>query len=113
MGSVLVLRWLWERINLWSEMAAIATSLILAPVLLFGFDLSDAPDEDALRLAIMAAVSTVAAVGVTFVTPPTDEANARRVLQPGPPVRRVAPDGARRRRQPRPRAPPAPQPRWR
>ena len=73
MGSVLVLRWLWERINLWSELAAIATSLVLAPVLLFGFDLSDAPDEDALRLAIMAAVSTLAAVGVTFVTPPTDE----------------------------------------
>ena len=74
MGSVLVLRWLWERINLWSEMAAIAVSLVLAPILLFGFDLSDAPDEDALRLAIMAAVSTLAAVGVTFVTPPTDEA---------------------------------------
>ena len=74
MGSVLVLRWLWERINLWSELAAIATSLVLAPVLLFGFDLSDAPDEDALRLAVMAAVSTLAAVGVTFVTPPTDEA---------------------------------------
>lgn len=74
MGSVLVLRWLWERINLWSELAAIVTSLILAPVLLFGFDLGDAPDEDALRLAIMAAVSTLAAVGVTFVTPPTDEA---------------------------------------
>ncbi|MGB3544095.1 sodium:solute symporter family protein [Rubrivirga sp.] len=72
MGSVLVLRWLWERINLWSELAAIATSLVLAPVLLFGFDLSDAPDEDALRLAIMAGVSTLAAVGVTFVTPPTD-----------------------------------------
>lgn len=74
MGSVLVLRWLWERLNLWSEMAAIVTSLVLAPVLLFVFDLSDAPDEDALRLAIMAAVSTLAAVGVTFVTPPTDEA---------------------------------------
>ena len=74
MGSVLVLRWLWERINLWSEMAAIATSLVLAPILLFGFDLSDAPDEDALRLAIMAAVSTLAAVGVTFFTPATDEA---------------------------------------
>ena len=73
MGSVLVMRWLWERINLWSELAAIATSLVLAPVLLFGFDLSDAPDEDALRLAVMAAVSTAAAVGVTFVTPPTDE----------------------------------------
>ncbi|WP_420455958.1 sodium:solute symporter family protein [Rubrivirga sp.] len=74
MGSVLVLRWLWERINLWSELAAIATSLVVAPVLLFGLDLSDAPDEDALRLAIMAALSTLAAVGVTFVTPPTDEA---------------------------------------
>lgn len=74
MGSVLVLRWLWERINLWSELAAIATSLVLAPVLLFGFSLGDAPDEDALRLAVMAAVSTLAAVGVTFVTPPTDEA---------------------------------------
>ena len=74
MGSVLVLRWLWERINLWSELAAIATSLVMAPVLLFGFDLSDAPDEDAIRLAIMAAASTLAAVGVTFVTPATDEA---------------------------------------
>ena len=73
MGSVLVLRWLWERINLWSELAAIVVSLILAPVLLFGFDLSDAPDEDALRLAIMAAVSTLAAIAVTFFTPKTDE----------------------------------------
>ncbi len=75
MGSVLVLRWLWERINLWSELAAIATSLVVAPVLLFGLDLSDAPDEDALRLALMALASTVAAVGVTFVTPPTDQAS--------------------------------------
>lgn len=74
MGSVLVLRWLWERINLWSELAAIATSLVVAPVLLFGLDLSDAPDEDALRLALMALASTLAAVGVTFVTPKTDEA---------------------------------------
>ena len=74
MGSVLVLRWLWERINLWSELAAIGTSLVVAPVLLFGLDLSDAPDEDALRLALMAAASTLAAVGITFVTPPTDEA---------------------------------------
>ncbi|WP_412069202.1 sodium:solute symporter family protein [Rubrivirga sp. IMCC43871] len=74
MGSVLVLRWLWERINLWSELAAIATSLVVAPILLFGLDLSDAPDEDALRLALMALASTVAAVGVTFVTPKTDEA---------------------------------------
>ncbi|MDX1531123.1 MAG: hypothetical protein R3362_06320, partial [Rhodothermales bacterium] len=87
MGSVLVLRWLWERINLWSEIAAITVSLVLAPVLLFVFDLSDAPDEDALRLALMAGLSTLAAVGVTFVTPPTDEATLVRFY------RRVQPFG--------------------
>ena len=31
MGSVLVMRWLWERINLHSELAAMAISLDLAP----------------------------------------------------------------------------------
>ena len=74
MGSVLVLRWLWERINLWSEIAAIAVSLVTAYLLLFVFELGDAPAEDALRLAVMAAVSTAAAVGVTFFTPKTDDA---------------------------------------
>ena len=74
MGSVLVLRWLWERINLWSEIAAIAVSLVTAYLLLFVVEFSDAPDEDALRLAIMAFVSTAAAIGVTFVTPKTDTA---------------------------------------
>lgn len=34
-GPVLVLRWLWERINLSSEVAAIVLSLFIAPVLLF------------------------------------------------------------------------------
>ncbi|SMF73759.1 Na+/proline symporter [Tistlia consotensis] len=70
MGSVLVLRWLWERINLWSELAAMAASLITAPLLLLllGTD----PEGEWLRLAIMAGVTTAAAVGVTFVTPRTD-----------------------------------------
>src|SRR5690606_4203931 len=34
MGSVLVLRWLWERINVYAEFAAIAVSLVAAPLLL-------------------------------------------------------------------------------
>ena len=34
-GSVLVLRWVWERINLYSELTAMATSLIVAPIILF------------------------------------------------------------------------------
>jgi solute:Na+ symporter, SSS family len=66
MGSVLVLRWLWERINLWSELAAIATSLVVAPILLV------ATDEEWLRLGVMALTTTAAAVGVTFVTPRTN-----------------------------------------
>ncbi len=71
MGSVLVLRWLWERINLYSELAAMAASLVSAPLLLivFGTD----PGGEWLRLAIMALVTTAAAVGITFVTPRTDE----------------------------------------
>jgi solute:Na+ symporter, SSS family len=71
MGSVLVLRWLWERINLYSELAAIAVSLVVAFLLLFVFQMGE--DQDWLRLAIMAGVSTVAAIGVTYFTPPTDQ----------------------------------------
>lgn len=67
MGSVLVLRWLWERINLFSELAAMAASLIVAPILLV------ITDVEWLRLSSMALVSTIVAVGVTFITPPTDE----------------------------------------
>jgi len=70
MGSVLVLRWLWERINLYSELAAIAASLVTAPLLLLVF--GTAPETEWLRLALMAVLTTTAAVGITYVTPPTD-----------------------------------------
>jgi hypothetical protein len=63
------LRWLWERINLYSELAAIIVALIASGLLLHFFP---APDQEWLRLSLMALLSTVAAVGVTFVTPPTD-----------------------------------------
>ena len=68
-GSVLVLRWLWERINLYSELAAIVVALIASGILLYVFP---GPDREWLRLSLMALLSTVAAVGITFVTPPTD-----------------------------------------
>lgn len=68
MGAVLVLRWLWERINLYSEIAAMATSLLAAPILLV------ATDQEWIRLGSMALLSTVAAVGITFITRPTDPA---------------------------------------
>jgi solute:Na+ symporter, SSS family len=68
MGSVLVLRWLWERINLWSEVAAMATSLVVAPILLVS------TDAEWVRLGVMALATTGAAIGITFVTPRTDPA---------------------------------------
>jgi len=66
MGSVLVLRWLWERINLFSEVAAIAASLIVAPILLV------TTDQEWVRLGLMALVSTIVAILITYVTPETN-----------------------------------------
>lgn len=65
MGSVLVLRWLWERINLWSEVAAIVASLASAPILLLRVE------AEWQRLALMSAISTAAVVVVTWLAPPT------------------------------------------
>ena len=79
MGAVLVLRWLWERINLWSEIAAIVTSLITAPLLLWF--LGTGKDLEWVRLGTMALTTTVAAVGITFVTPATDEDVLRRFYE--------------------------------
>jgi solute:Na+ symporter, SSS family len=71
MGSVLVLRWLWERINLYSELAAMGVSLVTAPLLLLymGTD----PQTEWIRLGIMALVTTTAAIAATFVTPKTSD----------------------------------------
>lgn len=73
MGSVLVMRWLWERINLYSELAAMAVSLILAPILLIATNAGWIMDEEWIRLSLMAICSTVAAVAVTYFTPSTEE----------------------------------------
>jgi solute:Na+ symporter, SSS family len=66
MGAVLVLRWLWERINLYCELAAIAASIAAAPVLLLTVD------EEWLRLASMAGISTVAVVLAALFMPATE-----------------------------------------
>lgn len=71
-GSVLVLRWVWERINLYAELTAIVASLVTAPLLLYLFGVD--PDLEWLRLGLMALISTTAVVGIVFVTPRTDPA---------------------------------------
>jgi Na+/proline symporter len=84
-GSVLVLRWFWERINLHSEIAAIAVSLVAAPALLVWVK------EDWVRLLLMSLLSTLAVIAVALTTPCTEE----RVLDRF--YRRVRPPGVWRR----------------
>jgi Na+/proline symporter len=62
MGSVLILRWLWERINLYAEIAAMATSLICAPIILVTVE------ADWLQLLLMSAISTGMVVLVSLAT---------------------------------------------
>ncbi len=64
-GGVLMLRWLWHRINLWSEVAALAVSLGAAPFLLATVE------EEWARLAWMVALSTGAAVLAAWLAPAT------------------------------------------
>lgn len=65
-GIVLVLRWLWERINLYCELGAILVSFLLAPVLFHTVE------AEWLRLAIMAGASTVAVIAAALWLPATD-----------------------------------------
>ena len=75
MGSVLVLRRLWERINLYSEMAAMAVSLVTAPLLLYF--LGTDPQQEWIRLGLMALVTTGAAVLAACFGPGTADATLK------------------------------------
>ena len=70
-GAVLMLRWLWERINIQSEFAAMAIAIIAGPILLWAF-----PEDDRewIRLAAMVFVSTGGTILVALASRPTDSA---------------------------------------
>jgi Na+/proline symporter len=76
-GLLYLLRWFWWRINAWSEMAAMASSFIIALSLHIarrgGLDMSS---HRALVLSV--AATTVVWVAVTFLTPPADDATLQR-----------------------------------
>jgi Na+/proline symporter len=81
MGVVLVLRWLWWRMNSWAEMATLAASAIAAPILLATVETAAA------RLLLIAVISTTAALLAVWWAGPEDrqrlEAFYRRVRPPG------------------------------
>ncbi|NND37009.1 MAG: sodium transporter, partial [Gammaproteobacteria bacterium] len=66
MGAVLVLRWLWERVNLYCEIGSILVSLLLAPILILTVD------AEWQRLAIMAGVSTAVVFAAALLMPGTE-----------------------------------------
>jgi Na+/proline symporter len=80
-GAVLILRWVWERINIYSEITAIAVSLVCAPVILFSVE------AEWLRLLLMSSLSTIAVITVTLLTRPTNQKTLvdfyKRVQPPG------------------------------
>lgn len=75
-GPVLILRWYWSRISAWSEISAMAASLVIFSVLTFGriFDPSD-PLGGTYLMLITTALTTIVWVTVTFLTPPTEPAH--------------------------------------
>jgi Na+/proline symporter len=70
LGVVLVLRWIWWRMNAWAEIAAMVVSFVMAPLLMIS--LSD--DQQALRLLLAATVSTAAALVAIWIKGPEDQA---------------------------------------
>ena len=68
LGVVLVLRWLWWRMNAWGEIAAMLVSSVAAPVLMV--TLGD--DQQALRLLLAAAAATGAALIAVRIRGPED-----------------------------------------
>ena len=68
-GAVLMLRWIWERINIQSEFAAMAIAIVAGPILLWAFP---GDDVEWIRLGSMVLVSTSGTVLVALASRPTD-----------------------------------------
>jgi len=79
-GGVLMLRWLWHRINLFSEIAAIVVSLVTAPIVIATVE------TEWIRLGIIVLASMLAAIGITFITPLTEHSSLRHFYQKVRPV---------------------------
>ncbi len=70
-GLIYLLRWFWWRINAWSEIAAMASSFVIAVALLIARR-SGVPISDSMALIASVAFTTVMWVTVTIFTPAAD-----------------------------------------
>lgn len=65
-GPVILLRWLWWRINAWSEIAALIVSTISAPILLY------LVDDQAFRLLLAGILSFLGSLAAVYIFGPED-----------------------------------------
>src|SRR5262245_54708797 len=76
-GLLYLLRWFWWRINAWSEIAAMASSFALA-VALVVLERRGVTFPAHWSLIVTVAVTTIAWLAATWLTPPTDDETLRR-----------------------------------
>jgi solute:Na+ symporter, SSS family len=87
-GLVLLLRWFWWRINAWSEIAAMIVAFVVSVSLQTVGKLdSDVPSDFAWIMIATVAITTVAWLTVTFLTPPESDCVLTQFY------RRARPDG--------------------
>ncbi|HEX6940275.1 MAG TPA: sodium:solute symporter family protein [Longimicrobiales bacterium] len=83
LGLPAILRWLWWRVNAWTEIAGMTVATVAAPVLYTVF-----PDtRDEYLLVAIVALATAASLVATFVTPPEPREHLARFFE------RVRPPG--------------------
>ena len=82
LGVVLVLRWVWWRMNAWAEITAMLVSSAVAPFLMIYLD----DEQQALRLLLAATASTTAALLAIWIKGPEDQARLRAFYQRVRPV---------------------------
>ena len=70
-GTVLLFRWFWWRINAWSEVSAMAVAAVVSLYLQLGLKWdSDRPRDFAYIMIVTVTLTTIAWLGVTWMTPP-------------------------------------------
>jgi Na+/proline symporter len=97
-GLVLILRWYWWRINAWSEISAMVTSMVVSLLAIRYVPKGDGPGADYEKQAIVmlttVLVTTAVWLAVTFLTSPEPDATLdafyRRVRPGGPGWARVS-----------------------
>jgi Na+/proline symporter len=76
-GLIYILRWFWWRINAYTEIVAMVSSLFIAGY----FNFANTGLEGWQKITIGAVITTIVWIGATFLTPPDDEEILRKFVK--------------------------------